>query len=202
MDFDLSRFEAFCAARGASMLARQCGSGEAETILPCTHVLAGPAAALASKEIEALLPAHAIAELQTFYRHYSSAKLFVVEDEAGIHFAPPAQWALLFHHAHAWWSAAADELEDDEREVLQSGVVFGDIPRSATYFLLATGDAFPAVYLFTGPGLELARIADNVADLLQKIPQHGVHWMQPDVRYCYGPDVIQFHPVEYRVRRE
>ena len=46
------------------------------------------------------------------------------------------------------------------------------------------------------------RASRTLADLLQKIPAHGVRWMQPDVRYCYGPDVIQFHPVEYRVKRE
>jgi hypothetical protein len=184
------------------MLARECGNGAAETILPCAHVLEGPANALSSKEIDALLPAHAIAELQTLYRHCSSARLFVVEQDPGIHLAPPAQWPLLFHHAHGWWSPAAEELEDEELDVLQSGVVFGEIPGSATYFLLAAGDAFPAVYLFTGPGLELARIADGIADLLQKIPHEGVRWMQPDVRYSYGPDVIQFHPVEYRLKRE
>jgi len=202
MGFDFEKFEDFCSAEHATMLARECGSPTVETILPCRHELEGGQNSLASKELAELLPEHVLAQFEVFYSHHASAKLFVVEDEAGVYLAPPKEWPSLFHEAHEWWHQAVDELEDDERSLLQSAVVFGRIPRSATFFLLASNDAFPGVFLFTGPGLEIRRIADSFGDLLEKMPSEGLGWMRPDVRYCYDDRGLQFHPVEYREKHK
>jgi len=201
MSPEFEELETFCAAEHATVLARECRTPSIETVLPCKHKLEGAPGSLDVKELNEIISESARSQLAVFYGRRASAKLFVVEDEAGIYLAPTLEWPLLFNEVHEWWSAAAADLEDDERSVLESAVVFGRIPASATFFLLASDDAFPGIYMFTGPGLEIARIADDFSDFLRRIPAEAFGWLRSDVRYCYEDRGLQFCPVEYRAGR-
>ncbi|PKM04315.1 MAG: hypothetical protein CVV16_05530 [Gammaproteobacteria bacterium HGW-Gammaproteobacteria-6] len=149
-----------------------------------------------------------VAELLAFYQRFGELRLYCDNNESehlgqasAFLIAHPSMWPTLRAEFDDW----VDSLEDDEAEELLPGwlddfMVFGEVPNSGNYFLLALGpEQQGQVFEFEHDGFEfiargnfstfINRLAEVNDDLLREISGH--------TRYSDGHSDTQWLCREY-----
>ena len=110
-------------------------------------------------------------QLTKFYSNFGSLRLYCdsIGDASAFYIARPSEWLKLFFRFQQW----VDGLKKKEREELvpkwvDQSVVFGEVPNSGNFFLMAmTGAESGRVYEFEHDGFEFIERGGDLSEFLE-----------------------------------
>lgn len=188
------------------------GSSTAQWVAHVTSTLGAPASAADMALLHEQLGENAPQAFIDFYTHYNGAELYAdtVEHNAiGIHAVGIRVFAI------AMWERMGDYFQDwIDGEVFDAGelnarvppwaheaVMFGEVPNSGNYFLLALGGAqHGGIYYFDQDGLSFSLYAASLPEFFQRITSDPVQALNDLGGYArYGDDATgtQWMPQAY-----
>jgi len=143
-------------------------------------------------------------QLAKLYSKYGSLRLYCdsIGDASAFYIARPSEWVKLFFEFQQWMEGLnREEREEFVPRWVDQGVVFGEVPNSGNYFLMAmTGDESGRVYEFEHDGFEfIERGADLSAFLeyLSVVDEGLIQDILTHTRYSDGESDIQWLVNEY-----
>ena len=123
-----------------------------------------------------------------------------LSDTAGVEFFKVADWKAKTAEMHEWTSGMG--LDDDNwPDWIHRGVVIGDIPHSANYFVLQPdGQNAGRVYYFDHDDFQETPLAESLEELLKMIIEDPANFLLERgcyTRYSDGKTKTQWIPKEY-----
>ena len=146
-----------------------------------------------------------IGDLKKIYSVFGSLTLYhdVESDEAAFYVAPPSEWRQL-NRDFSGWIEGLDEEEEEELlpPWLESRIVFGEIPRTGNYILMATtGAGAGSVFEFEHDGFEFIELAPSLASFIEEAlcpSASELLGMASHMRFITGDSGVQWWITELR----
>jgi hypothetical protein len=147
-------------------------------------------------------------EFIEFYSRHNGARLYIdtVENSWGFHtsgifVAPIDEWPSLGEHVQEWRDSL-DEAGQMAPAWMQDAIVFGEVPQSGNYFVLAiSGEMRGRIVYFNHDGFEFQTYANNLAEFFAKVtdkPAQVLYDLGCYARYFDGKTSQQWIPEAYR----